>query len=90
MLEIGNALRRAGRENIALHSIIVRSICHIYGKDIIVQSIIIQWNKVIVRTWKSILNSELMLKNQDIKKESLTRLSKVWITISEKSIFLFI
>jgi len=83
MIEIGNALRRAGRENIVLHSVIHRSIEHCYGKKIIIKSIKMRGNTLIISTRNPLINSELMMLDGTIKKESLARLSQIGISLPQ-------
>lgn len=89
MLEVWNALRRTGREDIVLRSIISRSISHVYGKEVEIFWVIIKGKKIIIKTGKTLVNSELQLLEWDIKKESLERLSKIWIKLSNEITFRF-
>ncbi len=89
-MDIGNALRRTGREDIALRSIIANTIKDIYPRNIDIIFVTIKGKKVFVKTENNIINSELSLMRWDIQKESLKRLSEVWITLSPELTFIFL
>lgn len=90
MLNIWNALRRTGREDIALRSIIANTIKDIYPREIDIHSVTFKGKKVFIKTGNNIANSELTLLGWKIQKESLERLSKVWISLSSEIKFLFL
>ncbi len=93
-MDIGNALRRAWRDDIATYAIISNTVKEIYLQKtwvtISIQSVQIKWQKVFIKTWKSLINSELTLISEDIKKASLQKLWDLWIILSESIIFRFI
>lgn len=88
-MDIWNALRRAGREDITIRSIIAKTIRDIYNREVPIKSVKIHGKKVIIKTGKPVINSELNLISQDIQKAALTTLSNIWIKLSVDTIFLF-
>lgn len=61
MKEIGNAIRRAGREEITIKSVLSNTIKGEYYREIDIVSIQIKGNKVLVKTGSTLINSELTL-----------------------------
>jgi len=89
-MDIGNALRRAGREDIALRSTIANTVAEEYPYPVDIHSVQIKWKKVFIKTWRALINSELQLMEQDIKKASLEKLNKIGITLRNDVSFRFI
>lgn len=89
-LEIWNALRRAGRDEIVMKSIIANTITKIYGQGIDIVSVKHKGEKIFIKTSSALINSELNMLTDDIQKQSLETLSKLWINISKKTVFRFI
>jgi len=89
-MDIGNALRRTGREDIALRSTIANTVAEKYPHPVNIHSVQIKWKKVFIKTWKALINSELQRMEQDIKKASLEKLNKIGIILKRDIIFRFI
>lgn len=89
-MDIWNALRRTGREDITLRSIISNTIQELYPNKITITSVQVRWKKILVKTGNSLANSELQFLSGDIKKASLQKLSAVGIHISEDVKVVFI
>ena len=88
-MDIGNALRRAWREDITIRSIIAQTVKSIYKREISIKSVKIHWKKIIVQTGKPIINSELNLRKEDIKSAVLKKLWWLGIKLSPEIIFIF-
>lgn len=89
-MDIGNALRRAGREDIALRSTIANTVWEIYHHPVEIRSVQIKWKKVFIKTGNTLINSELQLMETDIKKASLEKLEKIGIHLKKDMVFRFI
>ena len=89
-MDIGNALRRAGREDITTRAVLANTITKIYGREVIIESVKIHGNKIIIKTGKPLINSELSLMSQDIKKASLEKLFSIGIKLSPDIVFRFV
>ena len=89
-MDISQSLKKSGREDMALRSLIAKSVIEVYGKDITIHSVNLRGNTVIISTWNSLLNSELQLLSGKIKTVALSRLKKVGIILSEEIRFRFI
>ena len=74
-MDIGNAIRRAGREDITIRSVLANTISEIYSHEVIIESVKIHGSKIMIKTGKPLINSELSLLSEDIKKASLQKLS---------------
>lgn len=83
-MDIGNALRRTGREEITIRSIISNTIHDIYWPQVHIHSVNIRGNKVMVKTGNALINSELSLLSWDIKKASLQKLGALGISLSHE------
>lgn len=88
-MDIGNALRRAGRDDIVILSTIANTVKEIYTKDVEIQSVKMRGKKIIITTGRSLVNSELQLLEGEIKKASLEKLEKLWIRIWNDKNFRF-
>ena len=89
-MDIGDAIRRAGREDITIRSVLANSIHELYPHDIMIESVKIHGKKIIVKTGKSLINSELSLMSEEIKKVSLQKLNDMWIKIHTDTTIRFI
>lgn len=93
-MDIGNALRRAGRDDITIRSIIANTTQNIYFEktwvQISISSIQLRWKKVLIKTGNALINSELQLMQESIKKASLEKLWTMSITLSKELTFRFI
>lgn len=92
-MDIGNALRKAGRDDITMRSIIANTTLQLakdkLSKDITIESVQILWKKIRIKTWSTLINSELQFISTDIKKNSQEKLKKMWIYLSEDTQFIF-
>lgn len=89
-MDIGNAIRKAGREDITIRSVLANTIQELYTHEVIIASVKIHGNKIIIKTWKALINSELALMSEEIKKASLQKLNMMWIKLSPDIIFRFV
>ena len=93
-MDIGNALRRAWRDDITIRSIIANTIKEISKEklwhEITIISVQIKGKKVLVKTGNSLANSELVFLQWDIKKASLQKLSLMHIKLKNDIVFRFI
>jgi hypothetical protein len=84
-MDIGDALRRTGKDETIIQSIIWNSIVSVFQEekniDIRPYLVSVRFSKniAIVKTKKPIINSEALLINDIIKKVSIERLSKIGI-----------
>jgi hypothetical protein len=49
-MDIGNALRRAGREDITIRATLAKTINDIYGREVLIESVKIHGIKIIIKT----------------------------------------
>jgi hypothetical protein len=73
-MDIGNALRRAGREDITIRAVLANTISEVYEREVLIESVRIHGKKIIIKTGIPLINSELSLMSEDIKKASLEKL----------------
>ena len=74
-MDIGNALRRAGREDITIRAVLANTISEVYQREVLIESVKIHGKKILINTGKPLSNSELSMLSEDIKKASLQKLS---------------
>lgn len=84
-LEIWNALRRTGREDIAIRSIISNTVQKIYPQKIEIISVKIHGAKILIRTDSQIANTELQLLEWDILEKIHWQLEYMGIKIHKNS-----
>lgn len=89
-MDIGNALRKSWREDITILAVVSNTVKAVYGKDIEIQSVKILGKKVIIKTWNSLINSELQLLEWVIRETSIKKLTIMWVNISNECVFRFI
>jgi len=89
-MDIWNALRRAGRDDITTLAVISNTVKEMYNKTVEIQSVKLLWKKILIKTWNSLVNSELQLLEWDIKKASLKKLEKLWIKIKKDCVMRFV
>lgn len=82
-MDIGNALRKKGREDITIRATIANTVKEFYPHSFNIVSVKIHGNTVSIKTGKVLLNSELQLLQEEIKKASLQKLKKMWIILSD-------
>lgn len=84
-MDIGNALRKAGKEKLTTQSIIANSIQKYYeektGRKIVIQSVQIRWKKILIKTGNALISSELQMMQWDIHPIILKKLSQLTIHI---------
>jgi c-di-AMP phosphodiesterase-like protein len=73
-MDIGNALRRAGREDITIRAVLANTISEVYQREVLIESVKIHGSTILIKTGKPLINSELSLLSEDIKKASLQKL----------------
>lgn len=84
-MDIGNSIRRSWKQEVIIQSIIWNSIIDIFKmeKDINIEkylvSIKLKWENILVKTNKPIINTELYLLNNQIKKVSEEKFKKLWL-----------
>lgn len=88
-MQIWDSIRRSWREDTIIKSIIWNTIIEIFKsqknidiKDYLV-SIKFMWNTILVKTNKSIINAELYLINEKIKKASVEKLQKLGLRLKD-------
>lgn len=93
-MDIGNALRRAGRDDITIQAVIANTVKKVYKEtsshDVSIASVQLKWKKVFVKTWNALINSELQFLEWEIKKASIGKLSSMHIKIWSDIVFRFI
>lgn len=89
-MDIGNALRRAGREDITIRAVLANTISEVYWREVYIESVKIHWKKIVIKTGKPLINSELMLMTENIKEASLKKLNVMWIKLSQDLTFRFL
>jgi len=84
-MDIGNSIRRSWKQEVIIQSIIWNTIIEIFEteKNIDIRrylvSIKLKWENILVKTNKPIINTELYLLNEQIKKVSQDKLKKLWL-----------
>ena len=84
-MEIGNSIRRSGKAEVIIQSIIWNTIIEIFEEEKKIDikkylvSIKLKWENILVKTNKPIINTELYLLNEKIKKVSQDKLQKLWL-----------
>lgn len=93
-MDIGNALRRAWRDDITIRSVIANTVKEMSQEKlwytVSIDSVQIRGKKVLVKTGNALINSELSLLQGDIKKASMKKLSMMHIKIGNDIVFRFI
>lgn len=89
-MDIGNALRRTGRDEIVVYATIANTVKEVYNKNITIHSVSMRGKKIYVKTGNALINSELQLLSGDIKKASLKKLQAIGIHLSQDIRFLFL
>lgn len=93
-MDIWNALRRAGRDDITIRSVIANTVQSMYTKkswkEITIQSVQIKGKKIVIKTWIPLINSELGLMESNIKKASLEKLLGMNIKLSTDIVLRFV
>ena len=91
-MKIGEAIRRKWKEDVIIKSIIWNSVIDVFNveKNINITpylvSIQLKWENILIKTNKPIINSELLLLNEEIKKASKKKLLKIWIKLNNFNI----
>jgi len=84
-MELLNAINKAWKKEVIIQSIIWNTIIEVFknkkNMDITsyLVSIKLKWENILVKTSKPIINNELYLYSEEIKKSSLNKLEKIWI-----------
>ncbi len=88
-MDIGNSIRRSWKQEVIIQSIIWNTILDVFKsqKKIDIEkylvSIKIKGGNILVKTNKPIINTELYLLNEEIKKTSQAKLEKLWLYKTE-------
>jgi len=78
-MDLGNALKRAGRDDITIRSVIANTITQLYSRSVSITSVKLSGKTILVKTWNSLINSELQMMRWEIEAESIKKLSGMWI-----------
>jgi len=84
-MELWNSINRLGKQEVIIQSIIWNTIIEVFKskKNMDITSYLIsiklKWENILVKTSKPIINNELYLYSEEIKKSSLSKLEKIWI-----------
>ncbi len=84
-MDIWNSIRRSWKAELIIQSIIWNTIIDIFQseKNIDIEkylvSIKLKWENILVKTNKPIINTELYLLNNEIKKASQNKIEKLWL-----------
>lgn len=84
-MELWNSVRKLGKQEIIIQSIIWNTIIEIFKekKNIDITpylvSIKLKWENILVKTNKPIINTELYLISEEIKKISTNKINKIWL-----------
>ncbi len=89
-MDIWNALRRAGREDITIRAVLAKTIGDVYNHEVIIESVKIHGKKIIIKTGKPLINSELQMLEWRIKELSIKKLKDMWIKITQDVKFRFV
>jgi len=81
-MDLGNALKRAGRDDITIRSVIANTIWEVYKRKIEIQSVRMSGKTILVKTWNALINSELQMIWTEVESTARKKLSKMWIIIS--------
>ena len=84
-MQIGDSIRRSWKQEVIIQSIIWNTILDIFKrkKNIDIEkylvSIKLKGGNILVKTNKPLINTELYLLNEEIKKASQDKLKKLWL-----------
>ena len=84
-MDLGNSIRKTWKEDVIIKSIIWNVILSIFKekKKIDIEkylvSIKLKWENILIKTNKPMINTELYLINDEIKKASQDKLKKLWL-----------
>lgn len=80
-MDLGNALKRAWRDDITIRSVIANTITQLYPRKFTITSVKLNGKTILVKTWNSLINSELQMMRWEIEQECKNKLSLMWINI---------
>lgn len=89
-MDLGNALKRVWRDDITIRSVIANTVKQLYTKKIVITSIKISGKTILIKTWNSLVNSELQMIRWEIEQESKNKLSQMWIHIDKNTTIKFL
>lgn len=89
-MDLGNALKRVWRDDITIRSVIANTVKQLYTKKIVIISIKISGKTILIKTWNSLINSELQMIRWEIEQESKNKLSQMWIHIDKNTTIKFL
>jgi len=89
-MDITNALKRTGRNDITLRAIVAKTVKDIYHSEIEILSVTLKSDSLFIKTWKSIVNSELNMMSEKIKTQCIKKLTTLGISLKKDIRFRFI
>ncbi len=89
-MDLGNALKRAWRDDITIRSVIANTVTQLYPRKITITSVKLSGKTILVKTWNSLINSELHMLRSDIEQECKNKLSLMWIHIDKDIVIKFL
>ena len=76
-MDLGNALKRAGRDDITIRSVIANTVQEIYPRSITISSVQIRGKTILVKTGNPLINSELNMMRQKIQDSCFIKLKSI-------------
>ncbi len=89
-MDLWNALKRAWRDDITIRSVIANTIAQLYSRKVTITSVQLSGKTILVKTWNSLINSELQMIRWDIEQESKNKLSHMWIFLNKDIVIKFL
>lgn len=89
-MDLGNALKRAWRDDITIRSVIANTVAQLYPRKVKITSVKLSGKTILVKTWNSLINSELQMIRWDIEEQCKKKLSHMWIHIDNSTMIKFL
>jgi len=89
-MDLGKAIKRAGRDDITIMSVIANTISEIYERKIEIQSVRLSGKTILVKTGNAMINSELQMIRLEIESSAKNKLIHMWIPLEWKTSIKFI
>ncbi len=89
-MDLGNAIKRAGRDDITIRSVIANTIQELYPRNVSITSVKISGNTILIKTWNPLINSELQMMKWELENLSREKLNKMWIPLDRGTMIKFL
>jgi len=89
-MDLGNAIKRAGRDDITIRSVIANTVTQLYSRNIAITSVKVSGKTILVKTWNPLINSELQMMKWEIESLSREKLQKMGIILDIETVIKFL